>query len=354
MRSTAAVIPASAPIQRLPLLDALRGLAALSVCWYHFTNSYAISSTVRESGAYGWLGVEVFFVLSGFVIPYVLYHAEYNARRDWSRFLLKRIIRIEPPYLVAALGGILLWYLSSLAPGFQGQFSSDLFSLSLLLHVGYLTGIAGYEWLNPVFWTLAIEFQFYLLISIVFPVLTTRVMALRWAVALCFAALTFALKGSSHNFIFGYLGLFSIGIAVFQFRAGIVDLRECLALCAVAAASVAVGHNLPTAMVALITGLVIIWKAEAGTGKYLSWLGTISYSLYLVHVPVGGRVVNLGKRFITTTAGEFALSVFAVGVSLLAAYIMYLLVEQPAQRAARRIRLRGGSFAAAPKAMGST
>lgn len=327
-------------MNRLPLLDALRGLAALSVCWYHLTNSYAVGSPVRESGAYGWLGVEVFFVLSGFVIPYVLYHAAYDARRDWSRFLLKRIVRIEPPYLVAALGGILLWYLSSLAPGFQGQFPSDLISLSLLLHVGYLTGIAGYEWLNPVFWTLAIEFQFYLLISLLFPVLTTRAIVLRWAIAVCFAALTVALKGNSHNYIFGYLGLFSLGIAVFQFRVGIVGFRECMALCTLATLCLVVGHNLPTALTALFTALAIVWKAESCTSKYLSWLGAISYSLYLVHVPVGGRVVNLGKRFVTTTAGEVAVSLAAVGVSLLAAYVLYLLVERPAQRAARRITLR--------------
>lgn len=46
-------------------LDALRGLASLAVCWFHLTLSEALPAWLRLSGAYGWLGVEVFFVISG-------------------------------------------------------------------------------------------------------------------------------------------------------------------------------------------------------------------------------------------------------------------------------------------------
>ena len=58
---------------RLPTLDALRGVASLAVMWFHFTlQPYLSNDAIRRSGKYGWLGVEVFFVVSGFVIPYTM------------------------------------------------------------------------------------------------------------------------------------------------------------------------------------------------------------------------------------------------------------------------------------------
>src|SRR5215467_12962304 len=66
---------------RLPTLDALRGLASLAVMWFHFTK-HAMpeigDGALRLTGKYGWLGVQVFFVISGFVIPYSLQRANYS------------------------------------------------------------------------------------------------------------------------------------------------------------------------------------------------------------------------------------------------------------------------------------
>jgi hypothetical protein len=58
-------------------------------------------------------------------------------------------------------------------PGFRGQ-PFEWSVPQILSHAGYLTGLLGYEWLNIVYWTLAIEFQFYILIAIFFPLLATR------------------------------------------------------------------------------------------------------------------------------------------------------------------------------------
>src|SRR3954470_23823868 len=76
---------------RIPVLDPLRGIAALAVTWFHFTNGrpgYLPSGLLKSSGSFGWLGVEVFFVISGFVIPYALWGAGYRIER-LGRFMLK-------------------------------------------------------------------------------------------------------------------------------------------------------------------------------------------------------------------------------------------------------------------------
>src|SRR5229473_3266591 len=105
---------------RVTTVDALRGIASLSVAWFHFTHgnpTFLSEGVLKSSGEYGWAGVHMFFVISGFVIPYALYKAQYSSRQ-FGRFLAKRIIRLDPPYF-ADIGLILaLAYLVPLIPSF--------------------------------------------------------------------------------------------------------------------------------------------------------------------------------------------------------------------------------------------
>jgi peptidoglycan/LPS O-acetylase OafA/YrhL len=75
---------------RIPTLDALRGLASFAVAWFHFTQGSPIAfpALLKASGAYGWAGVQMFFVISGFVIPHALQRAKYSGK-DFSRFVQK-------------------------------------------------------------------------------------------------------------------------------------------------------------------------------------------------------------------------------------------------------------------------
>lgn len=300
------------------------------------TNGYSEDSLVRSSGWYGWLGVEVFFVLSGFIIPFAMFTGSYTFRSGWMTFISKRVLRIEPPYLLAILLVFALWHASSLAPGFKGSPPPDFFSTQTLLHVGYLAGIAGYPWFNVVFWTLAIEFQFYLLMSLIFGGLIHKT---RFIVPLIdLVLLLTSLLLSSDLFVFKYLGLFMLGIVAFQYQAKILQKRMMLALLLAAAVVTWIALGWMVALVGTLTSLLIASNVSFGRHKSAVWLGSISYSLYLVHVPIGGRLVNLGRRYVETQVGELFLSLLALGVSLVAAYAFYLMIERPSQRLASRLR----------------
>lgn len=321
---------------RLSSVDTLRGLAALAVCWYHMTNGYGADSAVRRSGDFGWLGVEVFFVISGFILPYALLRSSYSVRCHWMTFVWKRMIRLEPPYLVAVLLALGLWHLSSRVPGFAGQMPPDLLSPQVLLHLGYLNGFAGYDWLIPVFWTLAIELQFYLLIAFAFPLVAARSQAVRGATAMAFACAFLA--NDSNVLVTRYLGLFLLGIAAFQYRCKLAGPYYLAGALALATWSVLVVHGIPAAGIALATALILACNMALDRSRALTRLGTLSYSLYLVHIPVGGRVVNLGKRYLDSEAGHLLLSLAATATSIAAAYCLYRLVERPAQAWAAKIR----------------
>ena len=91
---------------RVAVVNALRGLAALWVCWYHAVGLIQPApSALTTLGSYGFMGVQVFFVVSGFVIPYALHRAHYQLPQ-YPRFLAKRLLRLHPPYLavVATIG----------------------------------------------------------------------------------------------------------------------------------------------------------------------------------------------------------------------------------------------------------
>jgi peptidoglycan/LPS O-acetylase OafA/YrhL len=160
----------SNPKLRLSTIDSLRGLACLAVALCHLTldsKRFTGSALLGSIGGYGMYGVQLFFVISGFVIPLSLAQADYRAG-NYLRFLGKRIIRLHPPYL-ATIGLILcLGYLANFVPQFHGErFAPDL--KHILMHLIYGNHAAGYPWLTSVFWTLAIELQWYLLIGLAFP-----------------------------------------------------------------------------------------------------------------------------------------------------------------------------------------
>jgi peptidoglycan/LPS O-acetylase OafA/YrhL len=92
------------------------------------------------------------------------------------------------------------------------------------------------------------------------------------------------------------------------------------------------------AFIALVTFFFIAF-IDVPRIRILSFLGAISYSLYLLHVPIGGRVINIGRRFIDGPVQELFLSLAALAVSLLVATIFCRYVEEPAKRASKRIAL---------------
>jgi peptidoglycan/LPS O-acetylase OafA/YrhL len=325
---------------KLQSVEILRGLAALAVTWFHLTMGHYSQSWVGATGSYGWLGVEVFFVISGFVIPFSLYSSQYQTR-SYGRFLLRRLVRLEPPYLASIVLVILLGFASSLAPGFQGD--SPAYSVpQVLSHLLYLIPFTDYSWLNVVYWTLAYEFAFYLISGLTFVVLWRAHLAF----TILFALAIFAMIGATTHHWDTKIFLFLMGISCCRMHVGRDPLSIFLACLAGTSALMIYLGDWQSALAGSATALAIPY-ARFPKWRPLLWLGAISYSLYLTHVPIGGRVVNLGKRFIEGEWSQLALSLVALAVSLLCAWVFFKVVESPAQRASKMVHVRQRAVAAA-------
>lgn len=316
-------------------MDYLRGLAALAVAWFHLTNTYG-GSWVTNLGSYGWLGVEVFFVISGFVIPYSLWSPNRTyTLRLYPVFLLKRLVRIEPPYLTSILLVVLLGFASALAPAFNGPRISVEFE-RIAAHFLYLVPLTPYSWLQPVYWTLAYEFCFYLIIGISFPLLIRC-----RAFSIGLVAMTCAIV--SLQYIDPLVIFFAMGYTAFR-AISVQDpiSQTILTIVACSITMMLVGAILP-GIVGAIVALIIIFSRRIPSIPHrvaapLSFLAAISYSLYLIHVPIGGRIINLGRRFIEGDLGYLGLSFFALVSCLFASWVFWWLVERPSQILANRIR----------------
>ena len=318
--------------ERLQTIEALRGLAALAVTWFHLTNQYH-GGLARGSGAYGWLGVDAFFVISGFVIPYSLHSAGYQFG-NFFRFVAKRMIRLEPPYLASIGLVIFLGFASNLAPGFRGQ-PQVTSTLGLAAHLLYLVPLTPYQWLNPVYWSLAYEFAFYLIVGLLFPLLWPRRLVFTLSAGFLILATRYVVVQTWDPqpllFLYGITSArFFVGKdKLWEFALGVFAILIVMSVSGAALISV----------VGLATAAAIVW-VRIPVWPPLRFLGIISYSLYLTHVPIGGRVINLGRRFIQGPWQELLLSVAALTVSLVCAWLFYRIVEVGSTRLSKRFSLQ--------------
>jgi len=324
---------------RIEVVEQLRGLAALSVAWFHFTNGnprFLPEGALKWSGAHGWVGVEIFFVISGFIIPYSMYQRGYSAAQHYFQFLAKRLVRLEPPYIACVLLSVLLAYLSSIFPGFRGE-PPAYSGTQLLLHVGYLVGFSEYAWINPVFWSLAIEFQFYLAIGLLLPAIAHKQAAVRLlSLAILCASAVLPL---SDRFLTSYVLVFALGILTFYFRLGWMRAGYYLGACSLLCGAVYFVNSPVTAVASLATATSIAFVRGAGF-RPLVWLGTISYSLYLIHVPIGGRIINLGERLSTGPYVRLVFLLASLVASIVAASIYCRWLERPSREWSSRVSYR--------------
>jgi peptidoglycan/LPS O-acetylase OafA/YrhL len=311
-------------------LSILRGIAALMVCFFHvkkyiWRNEHPHSWT--EWCEQGFMGVYIFFVISGFVIPYALHHGNYSPGK-FKKFLMKRTLRIEPPYIIFLLL-LFIWNYSLFHWKHIG--TPILFDLKkFILNITYLAPFTGEKWILIIFWTLAIEFQFYLLMGFIYPLLLKNSLS-RYLTSAIILSLGLIVP-EKYLTIFNVYVFFFIGFQTFLHYCKRINLREYLITMFAALAFIWVWELNTIIPYVLFTVLGIYFlNYSTIVGDYL---GKISYSLYLTHGLAGGA-------FAILTAGSFTAEIRFAGAiitSLLFAGIFYKLIEQPFLKWSKRIR----------------
>jgi len=326
----------------LPSIEILRGLASVLVMLFHFFNykivdqnnsySYFLDiNFINEITSFGFLGVQIFFVISGFIIPFSLYQQDFKIF-SFPKFLLKRILRIDPPYIVSIIGVLVLAFFSSKSSFYKGtEFKFDL--VQILSHFGYFNSFINKPYLNNVYWTLALEFQYYILISLIFPLLINKNFYVR---NITLFLLNLSIFIPTNESIFNYVTFFAIGISGFLLYKNVFCLNEFIFSTFISVILTIYFFKWFYIAVALIT-LLIILKSNMSF-KIGNFFGKISYSLYLFHTIIGWKLINLSSRFFTSTESRIVIMIAIILLTILFSYISYLILEKPFIKLSKKIK----------------
>lgn len=319
-------LPASPSAKpRYELLDGLRGVAAVLVIWYHFFEGFATSPTDQMIN-HGYLAVDFFFVLSGFVIGYA-YDDRWRRGMTAGRFMLRRVIRLHPMVILAVLLGAVSYLIQGSVRWDGTPMPMSMLVLSLVLGLFLIPVIPGTGAdvrgngemfpLNGPSWSLFFEYIGSILYAIVLHRLSSR--ALRVVVVLSGIGLAACALGNMSGYYhtgigwsladWGFVGGFMR--LSFSFSAGLLisrgfrprRIRGAFWICAAAIALIMACPYVGGPEASLLNGIydtvctllifpLLVYVGACGTTtdtfstRTCNFLGEISYPVYIIHYPV--------------------------------------------------------------------
>lgn len=292
----------------------------------------------------------IFFVLSGFVIALSI-GTDRVTFGYTGRFALRRAIRLDLPYWASI--AITLTF-ASIKAQLRPDTGLPVATIAqVLAHMVYLQDFLGYKNINTVYWTLCYEVQFYLMFCVLLAVAhaLSRDANDRRPTAIIFtlAAVTsivwplfpaLHLRGLALPNWHGFL----LGAFVCWALSGVVKVRWFVLYALALTAVFAMTHDGFT-MVCLVTSVTLLLVGRAGhlsdwlRTRWLQFLGKVSYSLYLLHLPITGAAFFALDRVRAHTAviDEFA-GLIVIALNCLAAWLFWWSVERPSTALAKRVR----------------
>jgi exopolysaccharide production protein ExoZ len=346
--------------ERLESVQGLRGIAALMVVFLHCTQQWHVHAKWPDSAPlwlggifeFGWVGVDVFFCISGFIIMWV-HQADLGHPEGIQKYTLRRLVRIYPPYLFLSLFKLAFYvFTGNWGDVPMGPLDRVISSLLLLPVGGHLVGVA---------WTLAYELIFYVLFgaAIVLPIKLTRHLIWLWIALIFFASGSMNGSPSLPSLVVSPYNLeFLCGVL-----AAFLSKRNSSVVCAISTMCLGLGLYVATLALGPKTGLTIIngpvlaCKALLGisggfclyglvqlerltkwsTPKWLNYIGAASFSIYLVHNELFTMIAKLWnsspKSITGFVGGNSSLAHLLIALSMLAVVgsglLYYRYVEKP-------------------------
>lgn len=356
------------------LLDGLRGVAALMVIWYHVFEGYAFAGGgLIETINHGYLAVDFFFILSGFVIGYA-YDDRWGKGLTMKNFFKRRLIRLHPMVIMGAVLGTLTFCIQG---GVQWDGTSvplSMIMLSLLCMLFFIPAIpgTGYEVrgngemfpLNGPCWSLFFEYIGNILYALFIHRLSNKALAI-WTALAGIALTAFALLDVSGygsigvgwtldcvNFLGGSLRMlfpFSMGMLLSRhFKP--VKVKGAFWICSIVLIALLFvpyiegtepicNNGIFEAFCILLVFPALVWLGASGTTtdkrstRICKFLGDISFPVYVVHYPFMYLFYSwLIKEQLYTLEQTWMVAVCVFAWNILVAYLCLKLYDEPVRK----------------------
>ena len=316
--------------RRYSELDAIRGVAVIMVLLYHYTirygDIYEHSIEPLFHFEFGHYGVQLFFMVSGFVIFLTLNKTNYAID-----FIISRFSRLYPAYWFAVLLTFLAVTLFSLK-GRENSLGEAIINLTMLQKWLGVSDVDG------VYWTLIVELTFYLIMLLLFinkQLKNIEYIAIIWLTIIIIAPITeFMFSITIHwtiklLFLLKYGNLFIAGIMFYKIMHQAKNIHYIILAIALVSEFHLYGTTLGLFVSAYFLMFLLFVKGYLAllAQRPLIFLGTISYSLYLIHQNIGYIIIQ--KLELYNLATPISVIVTPLAVTLLIATLMQHYVEKP-------------------------
>ena len=356
------------------LLDGLRGVAALLVVWYHVFEGYAFAGgTLIESINHGYLAVDFFFILSGFVIGYA-YDDRWGKSLTVKNFFKRRLIRLHPMVVMGAVLGVITFCIQGSEQWDGTHVATSMVMWALLFAMFFIPAYpgAGYEVrgngemfpLNGPSWSLFFEYIGNILYALFIRRLSNKALTvfvvLLGAALAAFAVFNVSTYGNigvgwtldGVNFLGGSLRMlfpFSLGMLMSRnFKP--MKVKGAFWICTIALIALfsvpylegmepLCMNGIYEAFCVIVAFPIILWIGASGTTtdvqstKVCKFLGDISYPVYVIHYPlmylfyawlIENKLYTLGETW------HVAVCVFVLSIVL--AYLCLKLYDEPVRK----------------------
>lgn len=355
---------------RLEFADALRGYAILLVmavhCWIYLNplNSPEWLKTIFINGGFG---VQLFFIASAFTLFYSLTYA-HNQQDGWLAFFIRRIFRIVPMFYIAIIVYSII--LSNNLFYVVGVSSGDAFTANILEHVAFLFAFdpIHVNTLVPGGWSIATEMMFYLTIPLIFTYVkrTSHICGLLLASIIANIGLQLYIVNTeivnvNPMYFFWWLpnqfAVFCMGILLFMLLKDIIfndnvisklsELqKKCIGLVGLTSSTGIIYYALfiyarnPTGMITLyaisvafmiFAASIAIYPFKLLVNKWITTVGKVSYSCYLLHFIVVSIIGAIVLNIIPDVSTEVIILTYAivVNITIIISHFTYTYIEQP-------------------------
>lgn len=362
------------------LLDGLRGVAALMVIWYHIFEGYAFAEVSNSAGSgmietfnHGYLAVDFFFILSGFVIGYA-YDDRWGKSMTMKNFFKRRLIRLHPMVIMGAVLGAVTFCLQGCVQWDGTHIAISMVMLSLLCTIFFIPAIpgVGYEVrgngemfpLNGPCWSLFFEYIGNILYALFIRRLSNKaltVLVVLLGIALAsFAIFNVSGYGSigvgwtldSVNFLGGSLRMlfpFSLGMLLSR-NFKLVKIKGAFWICTLIlivlfsvpyleGTEQLCANGIYEAFCVIIVFPILVWLGASGTTTdkkstaICKFLGDISYPVYVIHYPIMYLFYAwLIKKELYTLGDTWQVALFVYVLSVVLAYLCLKLYDEPVRK----------------------
>ncbi|KAJ54593.1 hypothetical protein ACMU_17970 [Actibacterium mucosum KCTC 23349] len=350
-----------------PNLNAFRGISILIVALYHYTSRLppdAFLPNGQELGhffRFGWIGVYVFFAISGYCIL-----GSYLRSADSWEFFAKRVARIYPLFVVSSTVVFLyitLFHVPSFSRDGWSFNAQDVSVQDYVFTTFFLANDLGFTWVDGAYWTLLVEVKFYFIIALVFGLIARHALhiseyifgfalPLAWVFSI-YADIGPAEKILRNIFLAPYFPFFVIGMRAavdekLSWRLGVHLAVSAVVMYHISAGKSSFYEETWVTMIAYATliGLLVVAffkptvnmfpKAVQPLAKLLGWIGVYSYAWYLVHQKIGLSVVAMSAPVV----GGFVAVLLAILFTIALAYLLSWLVENRYRKHVQQIVLK--------------